>query len=156
LYSRNTDQFGTNCHSTPPPAVQPVRLFLERAISFAENVENVCPHIRPRRTALRVEQQVRLCEIAYATRQNIEPPRFGLDSGIEKGGIKEKRINVPGVATTQCDPRRLSIRFHGALLRRAARECRRTAMSAKKFDRALGNMSKRRGSDRAKRSSPNY
>src|SRR5262245_14177515 len=68
-----------------------------RARNLTEIVDKLCLRMRPRRTALRVEQQVRLGEIAYATRQNVEPLHFGLESGIAKGRIKEERINVPGV-----------------------------------------------------------
>src|SRR5262245_12669546 len=39
LYSRKTDQRGTNIHSTPPPTVHPV-LFLESSPTCARTVEN--------------------------------------------------------------------------------------------------------------------
>src|SRR5262249_53995320 len=73
-----------------------------------------------------------------------------------RGAPSSDRTAKAELPPTQRHPRCLSIRFHGALLWRAAGRCRSTTVSAKKFDSAFGPMSKRGGSDRAKHPSPSY
>ena len=95
LYSVNTDQCGTNIHSKPKPAVQPVRLLPEiEPTSAPKPLKAISFVLRPRCAALPIEQHSRRHEVADATRQRIEPAYLGVDCAAAGGKRRVKKCSA--------------------------------------------------------------